>query len=128
RQDGGFGNEGGTVRTLRLQLNGIWDAILSAVLLGKFYNYLLDEKDPARAREVLDPYAINSVASSTRGRVSTLTTPVSRGPKLESPTDAIIYEIHVRDLTVARSSGAKEPGLYSGFVEHGTHVLNDESF
>ena len=35
------------------------------------YTYLLDEK--THSREVLDPYAVNSVANSSRGRITPLT-------------------------------------------------------
>ena len=121
------GNEGRIVQPLRQQLNGIWDTTLRGDFRGKFYTYLLDANDPKHAREVLDPYAANSVASSTRGRITPLTTPVSPGPALESPTDAIVYEMHVRDFTIAPSSGVRNAGLYLGWTEPGTHLPNDES-
>ena len=116
------GNNGRTVRPLRQQLNGLWDAAVPGDWRGKFYTYLLDENDPKHAREVLDPYAVNAVASSSRGRITPMTDPVPRGPKLESPTDAVIYEMHVRDLTIDPNSGVKNAGLYLGFTEQGTRL------
>lgn len=123
---GPSGDHGRTVRALRQQSNGLWDATLRGDLRGRFYTYLLDGNDPKRAREVLDPYAVNSVASSTRARITGMTSLVSRGPRLESPTDAIIYEMHVRDFTVAPNSGVKNAGLYLGWTEPETRLPLDD--
>lgn len=38
-------------------------------------------------------------------------------PLLENPVDAIIYEVHVRDMTIHEASGAKHRGKYLGFSE-----------
>jgi len=123
--DDASGGAGRKVRPLRQQSNGLWDATITGNLRGKFYTYLLDGNDPKRAREVLDPYAVNAVANSMRGRITPMTTGVSHGPRLESPTDAIIYEMHVRDFTVAPDSGVKEAGLYLGWTEEGTRLPDD---
>ena len=119
------GNEGRTIHPLRRKLNGLWDTTVKGHLIGKFYTYLLDVADTRRRREVLDPYAVNSVASSTRGRITPMTTPVGPGPKLESPTDAIIYEMQVRDFTIDPNSGVKKAGLYLGWTESGTHLSGE---
>jgi pullulanase len=119
------GEAGRKVRPLRQQSNGLWDVTVTGNVRGKFYTYLLDGNDPKRAREVLDPYAVNSVANSTRGRVTPMTTALPPGPALESPTDAIIYEMHVRDFTIAPNSGVKEAGLYLGWTEEGTRLPDD---
>ena len=123
--DDSSGDAGRRVCKLRQQSNGLWDAAVTGDLRGKCYTYLLDANDPKRARDVLDPYAVNSVASSTRGRMTPMTNPGSRGPRLESPTDAIIYEMHVRDFTIAPNSGVKNAGLYLGFTEPGTRLPDD---
>ena len=120
------GNAGRNVRPLRQQSNNLWDITLRGDLRGKFYTFLLEANDQKPGREVLDPYAVNSVANSMRGRISPMTNPVSRGPPLESTTDAIIYEMHVRDFTVAPNSGVKNAGLYLGWIESGTHLPDDE--
>ena len=120
------GEQGRTVRPLRQQSNGLWDATLRGDCRGKFYTYFLDGNDPKRAREVLDPYAINAVASSTRARITGFTASVPPGPPLESPADAIIYEMHVRDFTVAPNSGVKNAGLYLGWTEPETRLPLDD--
>lgn len=119
------GDEGRTIRPLKQQSNNLWELNVRGDLKGKFYTFLLDENK--RSREVLDPYAVNSVANSSRGRITPLTTPVSTGPKFESPTDAIIYEMHVRDFTIAPTSGVKHnAGLYLGWTQTGTRLPDDE--
>ncbi|MCU1294588.1 MAG: pullulanase, type, partial [Bryobacterales bacterium] len=123
--DEASGNQGRSVRPLREQSNGFWDAALRGDLRGKFYTYLIDANDSKHAREVLDPYAVNSVANSTRGRITPLTAAVGAGPVLDSPTDAIIYEMQVRDFTSAPNSGVKNSGLYLGWAEGGTRLRDD---
>ncbi len=123
--DDSSGEAGRKVRPLRQQSNGFWDATVTGNLRGRVYTYLLDANDNKRAREVLDPYAVNSVANGTRGRITPMANPVPRGPRLESPTDAIIYEMHVRDFTIAPNSGVKNAGLYLGFTEPGTRLPDD---
>ncbi|HPU66372.1 MAG TPA: type I pullulanase, partial [Limnochordia bacterium] len=41
-------------------------------------------------------------------------------PPLENPVDAVIYEVHVRDFSISRSSGIKAKGKFLGVVEKGT--------
>jgi pullulanase len=123
--DESSGGAGRKVRPMRQQSNGLWEATVSGNCRGKFYTYLFDANEAKRAREVLDPYAVNSVASSTRGRITPMTTAITAGPRLESATDAIIYEMHVRDFTVAPNSGVKDAGLYLGWTEEGTHLPDD---
>lgn len=43
-----------------------------------------------------------------------------KGPELKKPTDAILYELHVRDITTHKNSGSKFPGKFLGLVEKGT--------
>jgi pullulanase len=108
------------------QSNNFWEATIKDDLHGKYYTYVLATTASKAAREILDPYAINSVANSSRGRITPFTVPVDRGPTLESPTDAIIYEMHVRDFTISPNSGVTNPGKYLGFTETGTRLPNDE--
>ncbi len=120
------GEGGRTVCPLKQQGNNLWDATVPGDWQGKFYTLLLDQNDPKRSREVLDPYATNSVANSSRGRITPMTRAVAPGPELASATDAIVYEMHVRDFTVAPNSGVTNAGLYAGWTEAGTRLPNEE--
>jgi pullulanase len=95
---------------------GIWEARVADDLAGEFYLYGLDDD-----REALDIYAINTVASSTRARITDLskTGNVPAGPRVASPVDMVVYEIHVRDFTMATNSPARpaDRGKYRGFVD-----------
>lgn len=42
------------------------------------------------------------------------------GPSLNYPNEAIIYELHIRDMTIHPESGSTLPGTYLGLVETGT--------
>jgi pullulanase len=47
-----------------------------------------------------------------------------KGPQLNSPNDAIIYELHVRDLSIHSESGIKDKGKFLGLAETGTKATN----
>lgn len=119
------GDDGRMVSPLRQQGNNLWEITIQGDLKAKFYTLLLDENDPKQKREVLDPYATNAVASSSRGRIAPMTRAVAPGPRMPSATDAIVYEMHVRDFTVSPSSGVNNAGLYAGWTESGTRLPDD---
>ncbi|WP_226647174.1 type I pullulanase [Mesobacillus subterraneus] len=74
-------------------------------------------------REAVDPYA---TALSVNGEYGVVIDPIKGkvnnhvGPKLRHPVDAIIYEAHIRDLTIHPGSGAVRKGTYLGAAETGT--------
>jgi pullulanase len=128
------GSEGRTVHTLHPAGKGIWSGVVPGDLEGKFYMYQFtgDGHDPHL--EVVDPYAVNTVHSSTRARITDLskTNPpgweASRsGPVLAHPVDLIVYEAHVRDFSIAPSSGIRNAGRYLGFTEENTRLPEDPS-
>lgn len=74
-------------------------------------------------REAVDPYAVAVTANGEKGVVidlnktkieNELTSP------LDSPLDAIIYEVHIRDFTIHQNSGVDKKGTYLGAMEVGT--------
>ena len=40
--------------------------------------------------------------------------------ELKSPNDAVIYELHIRDITIQKKANSTYPGKYLGLVEAGT--------
>ena len=101
---------------------GVWELTVKRDLLGKFYAYLFEGPDLDPSHEVLDPYAVNAVGNGARGRITEISAASASGPPVESPTDMVIYEMHVRDFTVASDSGVQNRGLYLGWTEAGTHL------
>ena len=45
---------------------------------------------------------------------------VDRGPRYHSFTEAVIYELHVRDFSISENSGIENKGKFLGFTEEGT--------
>lgn len=48
-------------------------------------------------------------------------------PTLKKPNEAVIYELHIRDMTIHPRSGSNFPGKYLGLVETGTKGPNEIS-
>jgi pullulanase len=119
------GDEGRLETPFSRQQEGIWEQTINGNLAGKFYTYRLEGPDLDAKHEVVDPYATNSVASSTRARITPLPPPLPPGPPIEDPTDMVIYEMGVRDFTISPTSGVANPGLYLGFVEPNTTLPGD---
>ncbi|TFE02503.1 type I pullulanase [Jeotgalibacillus sp. R-1-5s-1] len=75
--------------------------------------------------EAVDPYAKAVTVNGTRGVVLDMgkTNPYHWNrtkPALTSPTDAIIYELHIRDASIHEESGILQKGKYLGLAELGT--------
>ena len=105
--------------------HGTWIARLKKDLRGKFYVFrvLINGK---WSDEVPDPYVRAVGVNGKRGMVVNLrdTDPPGwkqdRGPVLRHPTDAVIYELHVRDASIAANSGIRQKGKFVGLTERGT--------
>ncbi len=121
--DAATGTRGRVEHPLKGQ-DDFWAGSVAGDLRGKFYVYRLDGPGLDPTREVLDPYAVNAVASSTRGRITELPPPTRPGPRVTSATDIVVYEMHVRDFTFAPSSNVQHRGLYLGFTEPDTHLAD----
>ena len=104
-------------------INGTWIIEINKDLNGQYYNYLVTID--GKVNEVVDPYAKAVGVNGKRGMVIDLDTTNPEGweedkkPELKSPTDSIIYEAHVRDLTIDETSGIKEEfkGKFKGLTE-----------
>ena len=77
--------------------------------------------------EVPDPYAKAVGVNGKRAMIIDLneTNPAGwandKSPVFKNPTDAIIYELHVRDASIAANSGIKNKGKFLGLTEKGTN-------
>ena len=127
----------------RHRTGDVWHARLAGDLLGKLYALQADgPRDPAAGHAfdpdpaLLDPYA-GAVAGLAGGDAPTVDgaspPPPARGARCviadqrfdwgnDAPlrhgwSDTVIYETHVRGLTIHPSSGARHPGQYLGVME-----------
>lgn len=114
--------------------HGVWEAVVEGDLEGRYYALKTNTRQHGMGRETIDPYAKNTVGRLDRSRITNLRKtdpegfrPVKRPDYGGALTDAIIYEMHVRDFTVDPSSGVANPGKYLGFIEHGTHLPDDDT-
>ncbi|MEW6702341.1 MAG: alpha-amylase family glycosyl hydrolase [Bacteroidota bacterium] len=110
--------------------NGVWEIILEKELYGKFYGYKVYHKGDDISNENMavsvDPYA-KAVTSYTTYMNPRRAIVVKDEPYNWEGTswikqdwrDLIIYEMHVRDITAHKSSGAKYRGSYTGLTEKG---------
>lgn len=107
---------------------GTWTAKIVGDLDGKYYLYeisLLVDGVPT-IYTVNDPYAYGSAANSSRTLIYSPAKVNSAIPKwhhdkfikLKNNVDAVIYETHVRDLTIDKTSGVPDEyrGKYLGFI------------
>lgn len=103
---------------------GTWKAELRGNQKGLLYTYKVKIGD--KWTEAVDPYARAASVNGDKGAVVDLeeTNPkkwkANKKPKFKNPEDAIIYELHVRDLSIQPESGIKQKGKYLGVTETGT--------
>lgn len=108
-------------------VKGTWKYAANQNLHGKYYTYSVT--NGSRTFETIDPYAKSAGVNGLRGMVVDFpkTNPTGfkyheRPNNIENATDAIIYELHVRDLTSHSSwNGPKEhAGKFLGLIDEGT--------
>ena len=108
--------------------NGNWSTILNGDYEGKFYTFRINDGD--WLAETPDIYARCVGVNGKRGMIfdPQKTNPenwiADKGPRLNSFTDAVIYETHVRDFSISENSGIKNKGKYLGFTEENTKTKN----
>lgn len=104
--------------------DGTWSTILTGDYEGKFYTFRVN--DGEWLEETPDIYTRCVGINGLRGLIfnPAKTNPkgweADKKPELNHFTDAVIYETHVRDFTIAESSGIQHKGRYLGFTEEGT--------
>ncbi|PGS94940.1 type I pullulanase [Bacillus cereus] len=114
----------GTEINMQQGEKGTWTAELKGNQKGLFYTYKVKIGD--KWTEAVDPYVRAASVNGDKGAVVDLeeTNPkkwkANKKPKFKNPEDAIIYELHVRDLSIQPESGIKQKGKYLGVTEKGT--------
>lgn len=106
--------------------NGLWSINQLNTIAAKYYMYKVEFAD-GTVNYAVDPYA--KAVSANGGRTAILdletTDPTNWNndtkPPMINPTDAILYELHVRDFSIADDSGIStaNKGKYAAFTEDG---------
>ena len=105
--------------------NGTWITEFQGDLNGVYYTYLA--KIDGNLVETCDPYARATGVNGHRAMVIDLASTNPENWKQDTDpyggkpiTDAVIYELHLRDLSIDESSGIHHKGKYLGLTETGT--------
>ncbi len=120
-----IGGEPLSVIDMKSSESGTWTADLKGDHTGKFYAFkvLIGGN---WSKEVPDPYAKLIGVNSRRAMIAGLksTDPAGwendKSPAFAHKTDAVIYELHIRDASIHASSGIRNKGKYIGLTEKGT--------
>ena len=129
--DAGNGVDAKEVKEMAKGENGIWTLDVNGDLKGTYYTYLVTNNGVEK--EVTDPYAKAVGVNGNRAMVIDLSSTNPEGwendvkPEFVDATDAIIYELHIRDFTIDESSGAsmEVQGKYNGMWESGTTLFGN---
>jgi pullulanase len=114
------------VLPLQQDVSGTWLLRVPVDLSGWYYTY--NVINGGNLQEVCDPNAIGFSVNGTRALIAR---PSDANPPgwdsighlvPEKPTDAILYEVHVRDFTIHPESGVIHKGKFLGLAETGTHL------
>jgi pullulanase len=108
---------------------GAWNAQVPGDLSGKYYKYAVDVAVDGMGivrNLVTDPYSISLTSDSKRSYIARLDSPklkpagwdaASAPQTVKSPTDMVVYELHVRDFSINDSSVPERlRGKYAAFM------------
>ena len=106
--------------------NGVWSIVVTGDLKNIYYTYSVTNGE--QTQEVTDIYAKAVGVNGSRGMVVDLegTNPDNwendKNVLLSQPTDAVVWEVHIRDFSENPNSGVSEEhrGKYLAFTEKGT--------
>ncbi|HAX73108.1 MAG TPA: type I pullulanase [Firmicutes bacterium] len=108
-----------SLRKMKRCPKGVWDITIEGDLEYAKYRYRITNN--LVKQESIDPYA---TASCENAEYSMVIDPLKcvqinhdLHPPLKQPTDAIIYEVSIRDITIDPSSGVALRGKYLGLAE-----------
>lgn len=125
------GHEGAPIdtRLMTYGKQGVWSIELEGDWLNKYYTVQVFHKGKW-LNEAVEPYAKATGANGMRAMFVDLSRTNPDGwnedkrPALAKPNDIIIYELHVRDVSIHESSGIKNKGKFLGLVEAGTKTAS----
>jgi len=104
---------------------GTFTAIVPGDQAGKFYSFSV-LNNGIWMEDVADPYMKIAGINGQRGLIADLAATNPKGwaadksPLLRNVTDAVIYELHVRDASIATNAGIRQKGKFNGLTERGT--------
>lgn len=110
--------------TMEKFAQGVWSTVCAGDLKNVYYTYVVTIDNIEY--EAVDPYAKAAGVNGKRGMVVDLAATNPAGwegdlsPDFAHPTDAVIYELHIRDFSISEHSGMVYKGKYLAFTEENT--------
>lgn len=104
--------------------NGVWSTVLPGDYEGKYYTFRVNDGEWLDEVPGINVRCVG--ANGLRGQIYNPNTTNPEGwledkkPRYNSFTEAVIYETHVRDFSIASNSGIENKGKFLGFTEKGT--------
>lgn len=125
--DAALGGTATSEEPLKLGADGVWETSLSGDQKGKYYAFQV-KTNGEWGDEVPDPYVKAVGTNGRRGMVVDMAETHPAGweedqkPALAGFNDIIIYELHVRDVSMDPNSGIENKGKFLGLAESGTQT------
>jgi len=120
-------SEGGTpvrIDSLKQEKDGCWTLHLEGSFKGLYYTFRVKNGEWMNETPGVDARAVGINGKRGLFFISEETNPDNwdhdRLVALENQVDAIIYEVHVRDFSIAANSGMINKGKFLAFTEQGT--------
>lgn len=110
--------------------SGVWRCSVSGDLDGVYYTYLV--RHGGRLREAPDIYCRSAGINGRRGMIFSPESVMIDGWErdrplpLKSPADAVIYELHIRDLSMDENGGFKLRGKFGALCEAGAANIHGD--
>jgi len=123
-QDGHSTKKTGT-HDMKRGENGVWELVINEDLAGYYYTYHVFQNG-RWLEEKPDLYSKAVGVNGQRTMILDMGTTDPEGwdiderPTLNSFADIVIYEAHIRDLSISENSGIEQKGKYLGLTEDGT--------
>ncbi len=105
--------------------DGVWEISFEEDLLGKYYAFQT-KVNGKWGNEVPDPYVKAVGTNGRRGHIVDFAATNPEGweadqrPPLQNLTDIILYELHIRDVSMHPNSGIQQKGKFLGLAELGS--------
>lgn len=105
---------------------GTWSHRAEGNRAGQFYTVQVTTNNGKTMKEAVDVYAKAVGTNGLRAAVTDIKAASPKGwetdksPVFKQKTDAILYELHVRDASIAANSGIKNKGKFIGLAEKKT--------
>lgn len=113
------------IHAMRKEKLGLWTLRLNGDYKNRYYTFQVTS-DGKRLEETPGIYAKAVGVNGKRAMILDMSEtnpegwPTHKKPELNAHNDIVLYELHVRDLTIHPNSGSSFPGKYLGLIESGT--------